>query len=75
MSSLDASGLLERMQFPGEIKPTMFAGEFRGHCLTGPVEVRGARPGDTLAITLDELTPGDWGWTVSPGVPDSPVAK
>jgi acetamidase/formamidase len=52
----------------------MFPGDFRGHCLTGPIEVRGARPGDTLAITMEELTPGDWGWTASPGLPTSPVA-
>jgi len=31
--------------------------------LTGPVYVEGAEPGDTLAVTLIELEPGDWGWT------------
>jgi acetamidase/formamidase len=37
------------------------------HALTGPVFVEGAEPGDTLAVTLIELEPGDWGWTgVSP---------
>ena len=33
------------------------------HTLTGPVYVEGAEPGDTLAVTLIELEPGDWGWT------------
>ena len=33
------------------------------HALTGPVYVEGAEPGDTLAVTLLELEPGDWGWT------------
>ncbi len=33
------------------------------HALTGPVYVEGAAPGDTLAVTLIELEPGDWGWT------------
>ena len=33
------------------------------HALTGPVYVEGAEPGDTLAVTLIELEPGDWGWT------------
>jgi acetamidase/formamidase len=33
------------------------------HALTGPVYVEGANPGDTLAVTLIELEPGDWGWT------------
>jgi acetamidase/formamidase len=75
VSSLDAAGYLEPMRVPGARTATMFPGEFRGHCLTGPVEVRGARPGDTLAVTLEALTPGSWGWTVSPGIPDSPVAK
>jgi len=35
----------------------------RVHTLTGPVYVEGAEPGDTLAVTLLELEPGDWGWT------------
>jgi acetamidase/formamidase len=75
VSSLDATGYLEPMRAPGARGATMFAGDRRGHCLTGPLEVRGARPGDTLAITLEALTPGPWGWTVSPGVAGSPVSK
>jgi len=36
--------------------------------VSGPVYVRGARPGDTLAIELLEFTPRDWGWTaIIPG--------
>jgi acetamidase/formamidase len=31
--------------------------------LAGPIEVRGARPGQTLEIEVLELTPGPWGWT------------
>lgn len=38
-----------------------------GPCLTGPVAVRGARPGDVLAITLEEVRPGPWGWTMAGG--------
>ena len=34
----------------------------RVHTLTGPVFVEGARPGDTLAVELLEIEPGDWGW-------------
>jgi acetamidase/formamidase len=75
VSSLDASGFLERLTRPGDRRATMFPGDFRGHCLTGPIEVRGARPGDMLAITLEDLRPGGWGWTVSPAVPGSPVAQ
>ena len=39
--SLDASGYLARQDFPGQAQPRMFT-EARGHCLTGPIEVRGA---------------------------------
>lgn len=31
--------------------------------LGGPIEVEGARPGDTLEIEVLQLTPGAWGWT------------
>ena len=33
--------------------------------VTGPVEVAGAEPGDTLQVDLLELEPADWGWTAS----------
>jgi acetamidase/formamidase len=48
--------------------------EARGHCLTGPIEVRGARPGDMLALRLVSLRPGDWGWTAAGGR-DTPVTR
>jgi acetamidase/formamidase len=31
--------------------------------LTGPVAVRGARPGDAVEVEVLELHTGDWGWT------------
>jgi acetamidase/formamidase len=62
--SLDASGFLERQHSPGEQRPTMFDGR-RGHCLTGPIDVRGAQPGNVLAVRIVSATPGDWGWTVA----------
>jgi acetamidase/formamidase len=34
-----------------------------GHALSGPIEVRGARAGQTLVISIDEVTPRDWGVT------------
>lgn len=34
-----------------------------GHALSGPIAVRGARPGDVLEVAIDTLVPGDWGWT------------
>jgi acetamidase/formamidase len=36
-----------------------------GHALAGPIEVRGARSGQTLAVHVDEVEPGPWGWTGS----------
>ena len=36
--------------------------------VTGPVFVKGTRPGDTLAVEILELRPRDWGWTaIIPG--------
>lgn len=34
-----------------------------GHALCGPIAVRGAKPGMTLAIHFDLLRVGRWGWT------------
>jgi acetamidase/formamidase len=74
--SLDARGYLQRHEFPGDTgKPKMNPGEFRGHCLNRPVAVRGAVPGDMLAVQIVSLTPDTWGWTVTPAVPDSVVLR
>jgi acetamidase/formamidase len=71
--TLDAGGHLERQRFPGELVPSMFS-EWKGHCLTGPIAVRGAMPGDVLAVRFVSLRPGDWGWT-SAGGRDNPLAR
>ena len=34
-----------------------------GHALAGPIAVRGARPGQTLTVRVDEVEAGDWGFT------------
>ena len=36
-----------------------------GHALIGPIAIRGARPGKMLAIRVNRVIPGSWGW-VSP---------
>ncbi len=41
---------------------------YDGHALAGPIEVRGAKAGQTLAVTVDEVEPGDWGVTYGDGV-------
>ncbi|RZU01706.1 acetamidase/formamidase [Kribbella rubisoli] len=71
--SLDASGYLSPQTTPGEQQPRMFD-QARGHCLTGPIAVRGAQPGDVLAIRLVSLTPDPWGWTVA-GALKSPITE
>jgi acetamidase/formamidase len=55
-------------------------GPFRGHPLTGPVRVRGAEPGDVLAIEILDVKPAaDFGWTtIRPGrglLPESDFSK
>jgi acetamidase/formamidase len=40
-----------------------------GHALNGPVEVRGARAGQTLAVRIDAVEPGAWGVTFADGMP------
>lgn len=66
LESLDSGGHLERQQVPGEERPRMFSPR-RGHCLTGPVAVRGAEPGDVLSVHFTAIEPGPWGWTASGG--------
>ncbi len=39
--------------------------EGAGHALAGPIEVRGARSGQTLAVRIDEVEPGSWGVTLT----------
>ena len=36
-----------------------------GHALAGPIEMRGARAGQVLAVRIDEVVPGSWGVTLS----------
>jgi acetamidase/formamidase len=62
--SLDAHGYLARQRHPADPQPAMFSAA-RGHCLTGPIAVAGARPGMVLSVRFVSLRPGDWGWTVA----------
>jgi acetamidase/formamidase len=71
--SLNASGHLTRQNYPGDRPPELLASR-RGHCLTGPIAVRGAEPGDVLAVRLHALTPDDWGFTVAGGR-DTPLNR
>ena len=73
VGSLDARGYLARPAAPGQEQARLIE-QARGHCLTGPIEVRGAEPGDMLALRLVSLRPGAWGWTEAGGR-DTPVAR
>ena len=42
-----------------------------GHALCGPIFVRGAEPGTALAVRVDALEPGAWGWTAAGGWPSA----
>jgi acetamidase/formamidase len=37
--------------------------QFRGHPLTGPIYVDGARPGDVLQVDVLDVRPASFGWT------------
>jgi acetamidase/formamidase len=71
--SLDASGHTERQREPGQQPPRLLP-DSRGHCLTGPIAVAGAEPGQMLALSLHGLRPDPWGWTVA-AARDSPVTR
>ena len=38
-----------------------------GHALVGPIEVRGARAGQTLSVRIDEVRVGSYGFTIAGG--------
>lgn len=73
VTSLDARGHLERPRVPGG-PGVLLRPEKRGHCLTGPIAVSGARPGMMLAVHVAAITPGSWGWTATGGT-DTPVMR
>jgi acetamidase/formamidase len=58
---LDSSG--------GQVQPHFTAADFEKidrnkiHTLTGPVFIKGAEPGDTLEIRIQEVKHLGWGWT------------
>ena len=74
LRSLDASGHLQPQTFPGEEVPTLPSNGRSGHCLTGPIAVRGAMPGDVLAVRFMSLVPDSWGYTVA-AARDTPLTR
>ncbi len=54
---------------PRKFEPRRDDGSDDGHCLCGPIAIRGARPGMTLEIGIEEVRVGTWGWTSATGWP------
>lgn len=71
--TLDCSGHLQRQAKPGADAPKLIENS-RGHCLAGPIAVRGAAPGMMLALHLESIEPDDWGFTVA-GAADNPLNR
>lgn len=60
-SPSSSSGIFMERSFPAD----------QGHALCGPVYIQGARPQMTLAIRINQIIPGTWGWSrVGGGDPD-----
>jgi acetamidase/formamidase len=74
-SCLDAGFGLENRPADGsprrELTPTR-TGRF-GHCLCGPIQIEGAQPGMELAVKVEAIRPGAWGWTLAHGLPPEGV--
>lgn len=68
--TLDARGSLSRPRDPRS--PQMFVPRL-GHCLTGPIAIRGAEPGMTLAVHLTSFCPTRWGWTRAQAAEGTPA--
>ena len=62
----DASGgQLNSSSVPADVASLDFE---RVNPVTGPVFVKGARPGDVLSVEILDMRPHDWGWTaIIPG--------
>lgn len=68
--TLDATWTLEAPLSVGQVRRRFeprVAGRDDGHALCGPIALRGAQPGMTLQITINEVRPGTWGWTSGGG--------
>src|SRR6266700_3000761 len=66
--TLDAGWHLEPFTTTEEDEACKFGPRLKerdyGHALCGPVAIRGAQPGMTLEVQINEVRPGTWGWTI-----------
>ncbi|MBL8131763.1 MAG: acetamidase/formamidase family protein [Anaerolineae bacterium] len=54
---------------PRRKHPMPEAEEQQGHALIGPIWIEGAKPGMTLVVHIEDVTPGDFGFTFAGGFP------
>ncbi len=73
-STLNASWVLDLSTDPYTRFEPLDRERDGGHALCGPIAIRGAQPGMTLEVRINEVRPVDWGWT-SVGGWDSEVNK
>lgn len=66
LASYIAGKGIERAEFAGRVSP-----EDDGHALTGPVAIRGAKPGMTLEIQIGAIIPGAFGACLTGGWPSA----
>lgn len=72
--TLISSWILDYTKDPPEYFEPRVKGRDGGHALCGPVAIRGAEPGMTLEIRINEVRPAKWGLT-SVGGRDSAVNR
>lgn len=74
IEALEADWRIEKHANPSSDSGVFFPREMpkdQGQCLIGPLFIKGAAPGKTLAVHVHKLTPGNWGWSrVGYGNPD-----
>ena len=62
-STLNASWILDLSEEPPRRFEPRDKERDNGHALCGPIAIRGAQPGMTLEVRINEVRPVDWGWT------------
>ncbi|MGE5701769.1 MAG: acetamidase/formamidase family protein [Clostridia bacterium] len=71
--TLDAGWNVAPFQLEGERKkfcPRRHP-EDSGHALIGPVYIHGAKAGKTLAVRINDIQTGNWGWSTGGGFPNT----
>jgi acetamidase/formamidase len=72
LRTLDASWFVEKPSnptSPPKKYPEFDRNRDGGHSLIGPIQIRGAEPGMTLEIKINEILLGTWGWASAGGFP------